>query len=216
MNKILKILLIGPQASGKGTQAQILSKKLKVPVFSTGNILRQKIIQADELGKQLAETINAGQLVADELVNKIIVEKIKQDGARGYILDGYPRNLSQAKFLDRQDSLNYVFEIQVSDREAIKRISGRRTCPQCQRVYHLQTNPPKNDNKCDKCGVELIVRDDEKPEIVKERLKNYHKLTEPILDYYKEKGVYYQINGEQSIVKVALEIEKVLGEELQN
>lgn len=210
MTQVFKILLIGPQASGKGTQAQILSQEFNLPVFSTGNILRRKIVEGDELGKKVAEIVNQGQLVSDELVNEIVVEKIKQEGHRGYILDGYPRNLSQAEFLEEVDKLSHVFEIAITDQEAIKRISGRRTCPKCQIVYHLEYNPPKEDNKCDKCGVELIVRDDEKPEVIKERLKNYHNLTEPILDYYKNKGIYYKINGEQPIKKVSQDILAIL------
>ncbi len=210
MNKIFKIILIGPQASGKGTQAQLLNKKFHLPIFSTGNILRQKLIENDKIGKQVAEIINAGRLVPDGLVNKIVVEKIRREGRGGYILDGYPRNLSQAEFLDGQDNLTHVLAIRVSDEESIKRISGRRTCPKCQRVYHLESNPPKHDNKCDKCGVPLVIREDEKPEIIQERLKNYHKLTEPVLAYYKQKGIYYQIDGEQTISQVNKDILDIL------
>ncbi|PIR68334.1 adenylate kinase, partial [Candidatus Nomurabacteria bacterium CG10_big_fil_rev_8_21_14_0_10_35_16] len=111
MDKILKILIVGPQASGKGTQAKMLSEKFNIPIFSTGNILRQKIVQGDELGKQLAGIMNKGELVSDEMVNQIIKEKIEKDGKNGYILDGYPRNLSQAEFLDGVDELIYVFEV---------------------------------------------------------------------------------------------------------
>lgn len=210
MNGMLKILLIGPQASGKGTQAKILNDRFKIPIFSTGNILRQKIAQDDELGKELAKIVNKGELVSDEMVNQIIADKIKQDGGKGYILDGYPRNLSQAQFLDKQDKLNFVFEIVVSDNESIKRISGRRTCSKCQAVYHIEYNPPQVENKCDKCGGELIIRDDEQPEIVAQRLKNYHKLTEPILEFYKEQNIYYKIDGDQLIEKVSQDISKIL------
>ncbi len=210
MNKTLKILMIGPQASGKGTQAKILSEKFNIPIFSTGNILRQKIAQGDELGKQLAEIVNKGELVSDEMVNEIIAEKIKQDGQAGYILDGYPRNLSQAEFLNKQDILTYVFEIYVSDEEAIRRISGRRTCSRCQEVYHIEYNPPKVEGKCDKCGGKLIIRDDEQPQVIAQRLKNYHELTEPVLDFYKQENIYHKINGEQSINKVSEDILKIL------
>ncbi len=206
MERVLKILLIGPQASGKGTQAKLLSEKFNLPVFSTGNILRQKIAQGDELGQQLAKIVNQGRLVSDELVNKIVAEKIKGEGQNGYILDGYPRNLAQAQFLEQIDKLTHVFEIAISDQEAIRRISGRRTCPQCQTVYHVVYNPPKQAGKCDKCGVKLVVRDDEKPEVVEARLKNYHSLTEPVLGFYRAKGIYYKINGEQPIEKVNRDI----------
>jgi len=212
MDKILKILIVGPQASGKGTQAKMLSEKFNIPIFSTGNILRQKIVQGDELGKQLAGIMNKGELVSDEMVNQIIKEKIEKDGKNGYILDGYPRNLSQAEFLDGVDELIYVFEVEVTDAEAIRRISGRRTCNKCQEVYHLEYNPPQVADKCDKCGGELIIREDEQPAVVVQRLKNYHELTEPILKFYKAKNIYYKINGEQSIGKVNVDILKILND----
>lgn len=205
--KILKILIVGPQASGKGTQAQMLSDKFDLPIFSTGNILRQKVAEGDELVKEI---INKGRLVPDELVNKIIAEKIKKDGKRGYILDGYPRNLAQAEFLSGLGELTYVFEVYITDEEAMRRIGGRRTCPKCQMVYHLQYNPPKQEGKCDKCGAELIIRDDEQPEAVKERLKIYHKETEPVLEYYKQKGIYYKIDGMPPIAEVSKQLRAIL------
>ncbi len=207
---IYKILLIGPQASGKGTQAQILSEKFDLPIFSTGNILRQKISQGDELGRQVEALVNQGQLVPDEMVNKIVKEKITEQAPKGYILDGYPRNLSQAKFLDSYERLTYIFEIEISDKEAVKRISGRRTCPECQTVYHIQTNPPQKKDVCDKDGSRLVVRGDEQAEVVKERLRNYHKKTKPVLEWYKESGIYYKINGEQPIESVSQDIFKIL------
>ena len=156
-NKIHKILLIGPQASGKGTQAEMLSQKYNLPVFSTGNILRQQVAKGDDLGKQVAEIINKGRLAPDDLVNKIIAEKIKSVGGQGYILDGYPRNLSQANFLAAKDKLTHVFEIYISDKEAVRRISERRTCSKCQTVYHLKYNPPKNEGGCDKKGKRIKI-----------------------------------------------------------
>src|SRR3989338_5549557 len=208
-NKIHKILLIGPQASGKGTQAEMLSQKYNLPVFSTGNILRQQVAKGDDLGKQVAEIINKGRLAPDDLGNKIIAEKIKSVGGQGYILDGYPRNLSQANFLAAKDKLTHVFEIYISDKEAVRRISERRTCSKCQTVYHLKYNPPKSEGVCDKDGEALIIRADEREEVVKTRLKNYHQLTEPLLEFYQEQGVYHKINGEQSILKVSEDILKM-------
>ena len=178
-----KILIVGPQGSGKGTQAQVLSKKFDLPIFSTGNILRYKIESGDETGKKVEGLMNDGILVPDDLVNEIIAEKIEKDGGRGYILDGYPRNLMQTRFLADKDELTHVLEVDISDKEALRRITGRRTCPKCQIVYHLDYNPPKEQGKCDKCGVELIVRDDEKRETVEKRLATYYSATKPIIEY---------------------------------
>ncbi len=213
MEHVLKILLVGPQASGKGTQAQILSEKFNLPIFAAGNILRQKMAEGDELGKQIADLVNQGKMVPNELINRMMEERIKREGEKGYILDGYPRSLEQADFLDSFDKLTHVFEIKISDEEAVRRISGRRTCPKCQRVYHVEYNPPQDDNKCDDCKVELVVRDDEKPEIIQQRLKIYHELTEPILARYQKQGIYYKINGEQPIEEVTREIMRVFGED---
>lgn len=205
-----KILFIGPQGSGKGTQAQILAQKFNVPIFSTGNILRQRIKQGDELGKEIENIINAGHLAPDDLVNRIVAEKIKMDGQNGYILDGYPRNLAQAEFLDGVDELTHVLEIDLPEGEAIRRISGRRTCPKCQAVYHLKYNPPKNKGVCNKDGEALIIRADEREAAVKTRLKNYHKLTEPILEFYQQKGIYHKIDGMPPIAEVNKEILEIL------
>src|SRR3989339_388623 len=201
-----KILLIGPQGSGKGTQAQILAEKFNLPIFSTGNILRQRIKQDDELGKEVESIMNAGHLAPDDLVNKIVAEKIKADGQAGYILDGYPRNLKQAEFLDGVDKLTHVLEINLSDEEAIRRISGRRTCPKCQAVYHIEYNPPKVGGICDHDGEALIIREDETEEALKKRLATYHQATEPVIDFYKRQGVHKQIDGRPAIEREAEEV----------
>ncbi|MFH1890404.1 MAG: nucleoside monophosphate kinase [Candidatus Kuenenbacteria bacterium] len=205
-----KILIIGPQGSGKGTQARILSEHFDLPVFSTGNILRNKIEAGDEIGKKVEGLMNSGILAPDDLVNQIIAEKIEKDGGRGYILDGYPRNVAQSRFLDGVDELTYVFEIDISDKEALRRITGRRTCPKCQIVYHLDYNPPKRQGKCDKCDEELVVRDDEKRETVEKRLAIYHSTIKSIIGFYKDKKIYHLIDGEQPIKDVTRNILKVL------
>lgn len=207
---MLKILMIGPQASGKGTQSQILSTKFDLPIFSTGNILRQKASEEDELGKELSGIMKSGKLVSDDLVNKIIKEKIERDGKSGYILDGYPRNKSQVNFLDSIDELTHVFEIKVSDEESIHRVSGRRTCPKCQRVYHVDTNPPIKDGKCDDCGEYLYVREDEREDVLRDRLAIYHRETEPIISHYHAKNICHEIDGEQSIADVSRDLLQVL------
>lgn len=209
---IKKILLIGPQASGKGTQAELLSKKFNLPIFSTGNILRQKMQSGDDLGNELRSIINSGNLAPDDLVNKIIAEKIQTDGQNGYILDGYPRNTAQAEFLSTIDELTHVFEISIPDELAIKRVSGRRTCPQCQTVYHIETNPPTVQNICDKDGATLVIREDETEEALKKRLHTYHDQTEPLLDYYKSKNILHSIDGTQTIPEVNTDVLQILGE----
>lgn len=205
-----KILFIGPQGSGKGTQAQILAEKFDLPIFSTGNILRQRIKQGDELGKEVESIINVGHLAPDDFVNKIVAEKIKNDGQNGYILDGYPRNLAQAEFLDGVDKLTNVLEIYLTDEEAIRRIGGRRTCPKCQAVYHIEYNLPKVEGFCDHDGEMLIVREDETEEALKKRLATYHGLTEPVIEFYKKKGIHKKIDGRPAIEKVAEEVMRAL------
>jgi adenylate kinase len=201
-----KILFIGPQGSGKGTQAQLVAQKFGLPIFSTGNILRQKMQSQDELGKEIGQLVNTGSLVPDELVNKIIAEKIKADGQNGYILDGYPRNLEQAEFLASKDNLTHVLEIELPDEEAIRRVGGRRTCPECQTVYHIEYNPPEVEGLCDKDDEPLVVRDDETEEALKRRLATYHELTEPVIEFYKAKGIHHKIDGRPAIEKVFEEV----------
>jgi len=205
-----KILFIGPQGSGKGTQAQLVAEKFNLPIFSTGNILRQRIQSGDELGQEIKSLIDAGYLVPDELVNKIVADKIKTEGQGGYILDGYPRNLAQAEFLASQDELTHVLEIDLPDEESIRRIGGRRTCPKCQTVYHLEYNPPKDEGLCDNDGERLIIRDDETEEALKKRLATYHEVTEPVIGFYKNKGIHHKIDGRPAIDEVFEEVTKEL------
>jgi len=205
-----KILFIGPQGSGKGTQAQLVAEKLGLPIFSTGNTLRQKAQAQDELGQEIKNLIDNGILAPDELVNKIVAEKVQTDGGNGYILDGYPRNLAQAEFLATKDELTHVLEIDLPEEETVRRLGGRRTCPKCQTVYHVEYNPPKVEGACDKDGEKLIVRDDETEEVLKKRLAIYHELTEPVIDFYKEKGIHHKIDGRPAIEKVFVEVMKNL------
>ncbi|HRY63203.1 MAG TPA: nucleoside monophosphate kinase [Patescibacteria group bacterium] len=205
-----KILFIGPQGSGKGTQAQLVAEKFGLPIFSTGNILRQRAQVQDELGQEIKNLIDSGILAPDELVNKIIAEKIQAAGGNGYILDGYPRNLAQAEFLATKDELTHVLEIDLPEEETVRRLGGRRTCPKCQTVYHIEYNPPKIAGICDKDGERLVVRDDETEEVLKKRLAIYHELTEPIIDFYKGKGIHHKIDGRPAIEKVFEEVMKNL------
>ncbi len=199
----MKIALIGPPASGKGTQAELLSKELKLPLISTGNLFRWQIRRKTKLGKMIEEIVNRGDLVPDEIVNKIIKKETKNK--RNFILDGYPRNLNQAIFLDSITSLDYVLEIWISDQEALKRLTLRRVC-QCGKTYHLIYNPPKNEEICDECGRTLFIREDDQKEKVLKRLEIYHQQTKPLIDFYQKKGILVKINGEQPIKDVFSEI----------
>ena len=210
-NGVNNIIIMGPQGSGKGTQADILSQKLGFPHISTGEIFREHIRGETALGKKIEKIVKTGELVPDEITNEITKQRLeKEDCANGFILDGFPRNLTQAKFLDKVKEIGLVLEVWISDEEAIKRISQRRTCLKCQKVYHLIYNPPKNDEICDECERKLVIREDDKPTTIKRRLKLYHKETKPLLNYYKEKGIYEKINGMPPIPEVTAQIAKVL------
>jgi adenylate kinase len=200
-----KIVFLGPPGSGKGTQAQLLSKNFSIPHISTGDIFR-KIIKTGK-PKKLADSIKkyvqSGLLVPDDIVFKSLFSVIKNK--KYYILDGFPRNINQAKLLDealKKDGIDKVIYFKVSDKEIIKRLTSRRTCPKCGRVYNIYTLKPKNDNLCDVCKVELIIRDDDKLETVKKRLEVYKKDTLPLLDYYKKKKLLVTINAEDKIENV--------------
>ncbi|MFH1192439.1 MAG: adenylate kinase [bacterium] len=202
----MNILFIGPQGSGKGTQVEMLSKKLNIPYISTGNIFRENIVNETELGKMAKKFINEGELVPDEVTNNIVEDRLSKDDVKnGFIFDGYPRNLLQADFLDNVAKLDKVFEIYISDKESIRRLADRRSC-KCGAVYHLKYNPPVKPGLCDKCGEKLFIREDDKEEKIKERLKIYHKETEKILNYYDKKGILITIDGEQPIAKVHADV----------
>ncbi|MFH1029905.1 MAG: adenylate kinase [bacterium] len=199
----MRILFIGPQGSGKGTQAEMLGKKLKIPYISTGNIFRENLAKGTELGRLAKKYMNEGKLVPDNVTNELVKDRLSWDDAKnGFILDGYPRNITQANFLTWIASLDKVFEVYISDKESLSRLSGRRSCRECGAIYHLTFNPPAKDGSCVKCGGKLYIREDDKAEKIKERLRIYHEETEKLIDYYSAKGILVKINGEQSIEKV--------------
>jgi len=202
----LKIVFFGPPASGKGTQAELLAKKFRLPLISTGNIFRWHIKKKTFLGKKLEKLINQGKFVPDRIVNKIVASELKKI-KKGFILDGFPRNLSQAKELAKISPPDLVIEIMVSSSEVIRRISGRRVC-ECGETYHLIYNPPKREGICDSCGKKLFQREDDKKKNVLKRLKIYYSETKPLEDFYQKQNKLIKINGEQSIDKVHQEILK--------
>jgi len=209
------IILFGPQGSGKGTQAEYLVEALCVPRISPGDIFRLEKEEGTDLGMLAASYTNRGELVPSDVTNRMIEKRLgENDCAKGFILDGYPRNELQADALDvmvdtLEHPINHVFEIWISDKEAVKRISGRRVCA-CGVSYHLTYKPPKQEGICDKCGQPLVMRDDDKPDAIKRRLEIYHNTTEPLFDRYKSRGIFMRINGEQSIAKVKEDIFFVL------
>jgi adenylate kinase len=197
------IIFIGPQGSGKGTQAKILAEKLNIPHISTGDLFRG--LTKGPLKEEVDANINQGKLVPDELTVKILKQRISNpDCKKGFILDGFPRNLDQAKLLDNIAKIDKVIEINISDKLAIERISSRISCKKCGAVYNTITNPPNKENICDQCQNELYRRADDNPEAIKKRLETYHKETKPILKKYQ--SILDSIDGNQEINKIAEQI----------
>lgn len=203
--------MLGPPGSGKGTQAKFLVEELNIPTISTGDILRGETKAGTELGKKIKERMDAGALVEVELVNEIVKKRLKQsDVANGFILDGYPRTMQQVKYLEELIDVTLALNIDSSDEIVTKRMTARRTCQKCGSNFNILFKPTKQEGVCDKCGGELYVRADAKPEAIKERLTIYHGLIDPILEYYKDKGILVNINGEPSIEEVWQEVKKKL------
>ncbi|NQU97887.1 adenylate kinase [Candidatus Woesearchaeota archaeon] len=204
----MRLIIFGPQASGKGTQAIQIVNKLNIPQISTGNIFRENIKNKTELGKQAEQILSQGILMSDEITNKIVEERLSRDDCKnGFILDGYPRTRPQAEFLDNlQYKIDAVINLQISQEEIIKRISARRVCVDCKTNFNLIYIQPKQEGICDKCGGKLVQREDDKPEAIKKRLETYHEKTEPLLKFYEEKEILKNINGEQPMDTVLKEI----------
>ncbi|MDD5193031.1 MAG: nucleoside monophosphate kinase [Candidatus Nanoarchaeia archaeon] len=203
----MKLIFIGPQGSGKGTQAEIISEELGIPHISTGDLFREA---EGEVKGQVDLYMQSGKLVPDELTLKILKQRISQpDCKKGFILDGFPRNINQVNLLKTITEIDKVIEITLSDFEALKRLEGRVSCEKCKEGYNLFTEPkPKNPLHCDLCGGRLVRRDDDNEQAIKKRLEIYHKETEPILNEYKD--ILIKINGEQNIEKITQDILKAL------
>lgn len=208
----MRLILLGAPGAGKGTQAEILSEKLNIPTISTGNILRAAIKNGTEIGLKAKEYIDSGKLVPDDVIIGIIKERLaKEDCDNGYILDGVPRTIAQAKAMeDMGIKLDKVVLINCKDDTIIDRMSGRRVCSTCGRPYHIKSNPPKKEGKCD-CGGDLSTRSDDKKEIVEQRLRNYHLETEPLVEFYKDRGLLVTAENKHTIPETTVEIERVLG-----
>ena len=212
----MNLILLGAPGAGKGTQAEMLAAKLQIPTISTGNMLREAIANGTELGKQAKQTMDEGRLVSDELILSIVKERTaRPDCKNGFILDGVPRTLAQAKALDAMGiQLDHVVSLEIDDAVIEGRMTGRRVCPKCGASYHITANPPKKDNTCDLCEAELVIRKDDAPETVKSRLAVYHQSTEVLKDYYAAQNKLRFVEGNQSIEGAFQDILKALGEQV--
>jgi len=212
----LNLVLLGPPGSGKGTQGERLQEDHRLPYYATGDILRAAVKDETALGKTAKRYMDAGDLVPDEVIVGVIAERIDSTEARdGFILDGFPRTTPQAEALDAKlkelgRAVTAVLLIDVSDAEVVRRLGGRRTCADNGHVFHVEFNPPEREGVCDIDGSELIVRDDDKPEVIRRRLDTYHEKTEPLVDHYDQLGVLRRIAGETAPDEVAEEIRRTL------
>ncbi len=214
----MKIIMLGAPGAGKGTQADKICPKYNIPHISTGDIFRANIKNNTELGQKAKSYMDKGELVPDELVVDLVVDRIKADDCtNGYVLDGFPRTIPQAEALDAalaaiNDKVDYAINVEVPDENIINRMSGRRACVACGATYHIVHIPTKVEGVCDKCGAELILRDDDKPETVKNRLNVYHEQTQPLIDYYTAKNVLHEVDGTKAMEDVFSSIVSILGE----
>ncbi len=209
--------MLGPPGGGKGTQAKILSERLGIPQISTGDILREAVREGTELGKIAKKYMDEGKLVPDDIIVGIIKERLSQpDAKNGFILDGFPRTVAQAEAFDDMlkgigESLKAVIFIDVPKEELVRRLTGRRTCSGCGRMYHVEFSPPKKEGVCDHCGKPLYQRDDDKEETIVKRLETYEAQTLPLVDYYKKKGFLVEIEGVGSIEDINRKIREAIG-----
>ncbi|MBQ6834876.1 MAG: adenylate kinase [Lachnospiraceae bacterium] len=214
----MKIIMLGEPGAGKGTQAMRITEKYQIPHISTGDIFRANIKAETELGKEAKTYIDKGLLVPDSVTENMVLDRISQpDCNGGYILDGYPRTIPQADFLwdalaEKGETIDYAINIRVSDDEIIERIAGRRACPKCGSTYHIAYAAPEKEGVCDKCGAELYLRDDDRPETVKKRLEVFHEISEPLIKYFNKKGVLHTVDGTQEMEQVFQDITDILGE----
>ena len=215
--KKMKIIMLGAPGAGKGTQAKKIAEKYTIPHISTGDIFRANIKNNTELGQKAKTYMDKGELVPDELVVDLIMDRFKEaDCVNGYVLDGFPRTIPQAEALDKAlaalgDKVDYAIDVNVPDDNIVNRMGGRRACVGCGATYHLVYAPTKTEGICDVCGKELILRDDDKPETVQKRLNVYHEQTQPLIDYYTNAGILKTVDGTVDINDVFAAIVEILG-----
>lgn len=210
----MKIVMLGAPGAGKGTQALNIAKEYSIPHISTGDIFRANIKNQTELGMKAKEYMDKGALVPDDVTIGMLLDRIKEEDCKnGFVLDGFPRTIPQAESLkkalsDRGEKIDFAVDIEVPDENIINRMSGRRACTKCGGTYHIVFNPPKKEGICDNCGSELVQRADDKPETVLERLKTYHELTQPLIDFYSNENVLVEVDGTKKPSEV---LEDILG-----
>ena len=214
----MKIVMLGAPGAGKGTQAKKIADRYQIPHISTGDIFRSNIKNGTELGMKAKAYMDAGNLVPDSLTLELVVDRLNQtDCKNGYVFDGFPRTIPQAEALTgalaaKGEKVDFAIDIEVPDDEIVKRMSGRRACIKCGATYHILFNAPQEDGICDRCGSELTMREDDRPSTVLNRLSIYHKQTQPLIDYYEEKGCLAQFDGTKDVEEVFRDILEVLGE----
>ena len=212
----MKIIMLGAPGAGKGTQAKMIADKFGIPHISTGDIFRANIKNGTELGKKAKEYMDKGQLVPDELTVEILLDRVANDDCKnGYVLDGFPRTIPQADVLDKEltklgDKVDFAINVDVPDENIVRRMSGRRACLKCGATYHIEHIPPKTEGICDKCGSELVQRDDDKPETVQNRLSVYHEQTQPLIEYYDKKNILKSVDGTKDMQEVFTDIVNIL------
>ena len=209
----MKLILLGPPGAGKGTQAEILNKKLGIPTISTGNILRAAVKNGTPVGLKAKESMDAGKLVPDEVIIGVISERLAEaDCQNGFILDGVPRTIPQAEALEKAGiSFDAVVSIEISDEEIVERMAGRRVCTACGAPYHVKNMPPKVEGVCDACGGKLEARADDKPEVVRDRLQVYHKETAPLKDFYAARNLLKTVDNQPTVAETTTAILNALG-----
>ena len=213
----MKIIMLGAPGAGKGTQAKQIADKYSIPHISTGDIFRANIKNGTELGKKAKQYMDQGALVPDELTCDLVMDRIQQDDCKnGFVLDGFPRTIPQAEASDAalgkiNEKMDYAIDVDVPDENIVNRMSGRRACLNCGATYHLISIPPKVEGICDRCGSEIVLREDDKPETVQKRLKVYHEQTQPLIDYYKNQGILKSVDGTQPMDEVFKAIVTILG-----
>ena len=213
----MKIIMLGAPGAGKGTQAKQIAGKYSIPHISTGDIFRANIKNGTDLGKKAKEYMDQGLLVPDELTCDLVMDRIQQDDCvNGFVLDGFPRTIPQAEALDAAlekigQHMDVAIDVDVPDENIVNRMSGRRACLDCGATYHVVSLPPQTEGKCDHCGSDLVLRDDDKPETVQKRLSVYHEQTQPLIDYYKNQGILKSVDGTQPMEAVFTAITDILG-----
>jgi adenylate kinase len=214
---MIRIVLLGPPGAGKGTQASALERERGLPHIASGDLLRANVRDNTELGRRAKPYMDRGELVPDDLILDMMAERLSEaDAGHGYVLDGFPRTVAQAEALEARLSqmareLDAVVYLRVPEEEILRRLSGRRTCPGCHAVYHVDTMPPQREGVCDKCGADLVRRDDEAPEVVRKRLAVYEEQTRPLLDFYRGRQLLKEVDGTIGVDNVVREIERIVG-----